>query len=540
MATYGEGEPTDNARPFLDWMKDEADGALSGLQFTVFGLGNKQYEHYNRMGTLTDKELTRLGATHMFEYGEGDDDANLEDDFDEWKDRLWAALTEMFGGGEGDEMQEVGLQLPFTLDWVGDNDKTPHTTKESEAVTSARYFWQAQSVRVICNRELRTPADGGSTRHIEVSLEGTSLSYETADNMSVLPQNKEAIVTALAQRMGYDLEAVFHLDLNSGEKAPFPTPCTVREALTRYVDLSGVPRRGVVEHLAGHATDAGEREQIKRLSSKEGMAEFKARIIQQSTTVHEVLLDMFPSIRIPLAMLLHILPHLRPREYTIASSSLVHPTAVHLTVAVVEKQHQVGRVVKGTCSGYLEEVKEQDMLKVLSTVLALLWPLHQVLIKPSSFRLPKDPETPILLIGPGTGIAPMRALLQERKHMGQGGVNVLYFGCRHSEKDYLYKEEMQEMVEEGTVTKLHTAFSREGKTKVYVQHRLKEAGQESWKLLNSEGAYLYVCGGTAMGADVAKALSTIACDEGGMSEVEAKAFLQELHSKGRYVQELWS
>eukprot|EP00611_Tribonema_gayanum_P027839 TRINITY_DN699_c0_g1_i2.p2 TRINITY_DN699_c0_g1~~TRINITY_DN699_c0_g1_i2.p2 ORF type:complete len:269 (-),score=115.23 TRINITY_DN699_c0_g1_i2:336-1142(-) len=197
----------------------------------------------------------------------------------------------------------------------------------------------------------------------------------------------------------------------------------------------------------------------------------------------------------------------------------------------------------GTAEGFAKTLAAEGARKGFNTQVVDLEapgaPLR-ALVRASTFRLPADDSVPIILVGPGTGIAPMRALLQERRHRRARGAAVLYFGCRSAQRDYLYRAELEAFLADGTLTALRTAFSRDQAAKVYVQDRLREHGAEAWRLLRDGGAHVYVCGGTAMGADVAAAFADVAKDAGGLDDADAKAFMQRLHAEGRYVQELWS
>ncbi|CAM9638921.1 unnamed protein product, partial [Ascophyllum nodosum] len=209
-------------------------------------------------------------------------------------------------------------------------------------------------------------------------------------------------------------------------------------------------------------------------------------------------MEAFSSISIPLEHFLHIVPHIRPRYYTISSSSSVFPSSVHITVAVLEQEKTQRRVYRGICSSFLSKLVPNG--GVLSDG-AHKGPQCRVFVRESKFRLPADTTVPIVMIGPGTGVAPMRALLQERAwQKAQGskvGRNVLYFGCRRRDQDYIYKVELEGYKADGTLDTLRLAFSREGPSKVYVQHLLREDAAEVWRLIRG-GAYVYVCGGTRM------------------------------------------
>jgi NADPH-ferrihemoprotein reductase len=560
LATYGEGDPTDNAMTFAKWLQNEdgelSEQALGGLNYAVFGLGSTQYEHYNKMGKVAHKRLKELGASPVVDLGLGDE-LTVEEDFEKWSEGLWAPLSKAAGEmGRSDSvsiveppevMTQQQEQLDFTLVLLPAkkgllqraNSKIPTTASngaglvvkvdESKIQASTKFFFHNHQVAVVTNRELRTPKDGGSTRHVEVSLAGSGLSYTTADNLAVLPENPAKVVEAVAAGQGYDLDALFEMVC---EKAKFPTPCTVREALTRYLDLCGIPRRTTLGQLATFALAGKEAERLKFLASKQGRDEYNQFVVKEGRSLAELITETFPSVRLPLQHFINLAPHLQPRYYTISSSSSVHPTHVHATVAVTKDEPRPGRVHLGVCSSYLAAPSTQHV---------------RIFIRPSSFRLPAESITPIILIGPGTGIAPMRALLQERRHqrvvLGQEvGETLLYFGCRRRDTDFLYEEELMGFEKDGTLTDLQLAFSREKAEKVYVQHLLAQGGNATklWELVAEKGAHIYVCGGTSMGLDVHKAISGVVEKEGKMSSKAATEYVKALQAKGRYVQELWA
>ena len=617
MATYGEGEPTDNATRFLSWLKN-ADGAVSGdflnkTNYFVFGLGNTQYDHYNKMGIDADAMLATLGAKRLMEIGLGDDNSTLEEDFDQWKQKFMASLMVKYHphaadmgftqeklaallGGEGGGTAESELKLPgkvhcsySAMFLEGAAASAQPNLNPDNLNTSTKHFFTAPEARVVVSRELRSvpkgkkAADIGSTRHIEVDLDSTGLEYDTADNLAILPHNGSNVVDAVASALGYDLDAVFELRALEGESAPkacFPTPCSVRQLLTHYLDLKGAPRQSELLKLYPYLQNPAQQAWLAELlakSNKEGYKEFMRRTY---SSFADLVCGELSSAQIPLSDLLHILPFVQPRFYTIASSSSEHPTCVHLTIATSEVPIPAAtsgnKTLKGLCSGFVETLSPlKDSMRIF--------------IRSSSFRLPADIATPIIMIGPGTGIAPMRALLQERYYQSiygptqasdandpnrrrtrstsidfrknkedasmnkaaesgfHVGSNTLYFGCKNSKQDFIYKDELVDYRDNKKIlTKLHLAFSREDpKKKVYVQHLLAE--EENAKALIADldkGGCIYVCGATAMGADVMEAIEAILVQhksaDGITSAEKAKAYIETLHNSGRYVQELWS
>jgi NADPH-ferrihemoprotein reductase len=267
------------------------------------------------------------------------------------------------------------------------------------------------------------------------------------------------------------------------------------------------------------------------MSTKEGKVEYREKIVDAHVGIADIVTKLCTSIVCPLEHFIMICPRLQPRYYTISSSSLVNPTTIHITLAVLETTTKDGRVFRGLTSNYLA-----NTVNIGNTVSAF--------VRESTFRL-KDQSRPLLMFGPGTGIAPMRAFLQERSYMRNTteevvGPSILYFGCKKRAMDYIYRDELEAFVNEGTLTQLHLAFSREKKEKVYVQHLLVSNAVETWKLIQDDKASIFVCGAVRMGADVGSALLDIIADQGGMSREKAKAYLDSMAVAGRYVQELWS
>ncbi|CAH0475040.1 unnamed protein product [Peronospora belbahrii] len=572
MATYGEGDPTDNAADFIKFLKHKekvgGQQSLEHVGYTVFGLGNTQYEHYNEIGRIVDKLMEKHGAYRVYHYGEGDDDANLDDDFDDWKELLWKALRKQFIATDDVEKKGEVVKRGQTLSApeyeyelveirASDVGRLATRNKEVKMKASTKHFFTAKCAKVVVNRELRQSTEGGSTVHVELDLRGTGTTYQTADNLAVLPENDTRVVERLATRMNYDLEQWVSLkpvgeDLHC--EFPFPSPCTIGEILTRYLAINSAPRKGPLKQLAFFASDVAEEARLVHLSTKEGKEEYQQWIVEDKRCFVDVLMH-FRSVKISMQGLLHIVPFLLPRYYTISSSSLVSPQRVHATVSLIESKQSDGRVFHGVCSNYLNRLqplvahkdvkKKRDSRPGDQGVKKLReWPIARIFIRASTFRLPKNPLTPIILIGPGTGIAPMRAFLHERAREKEDGMivgkSILYFGCRRRDEDFIYKDELDRFQESGVLTELHLAFSREQEKKVYVQHLLVQNGQATWELVRDDDAHIYVCGATSMGNDVNKVLHDIIEKFGGQSKDEAQLTLKKLQDDHRYIQELWA
>mmetsp|Transcript_12396 Transcript_12396/g.14442 ORF Transcript_12396/g.14442 Transcript_12396/m.14442 type:complete len:715 (+) Transcript_12396:261-2405(+) len=586
MATYGEGDPTDNALDFFSWLNDSEDSkyetkitenSFKDVKFAVFGLGNKQYEHYNKVGKTLNAKLGQLGGESFYEYGEGDDDDAMEDDFESWSEGLINAFKAMASLDSGDMGPSVAASKEATLSYGYraisvpapederlaslegrlDAREVSSRYRESEIKNvdmTSRSFFEATPAKVVVNKELRQSAgeDGfGSTKHIEIDLQGTGVEYHTADNLAICPENDPELVKQAASFLGLNLNEWFHLEYDKYELGPlFPTPCTIKTALTCYISLNLPPSRATLGKLSHFATMQEHRERLRYLSSKEGKDEYHSRIVERKHDLVDIF-EMFPSIQKPeLGSFFEILPKLQPRYYTISSSSLKHPSRVHVTASIVTERKPgfpEGRIFKGACTHFLDKLVPREGPSAGKRPKdqrgkPAPWPQAYVFVRKSTFKLPQDITVPIILIGPGTGIAPMRAFIQERETQdsNERGDAVLFFGCRRETEDFIYRDELMKAVDDGILTKLHLAFSRQEAKKVYVQHLLKRESDAIFTYIEKKGAYIYVCGGTQMGKDVQHSLEEIIAQKGNMSLDESHAYVENLTKTKRYVQELWS
>jgi sulfite reductase (NADPH) flavoprotein alpha-component len=351
---------------------------------------------------------------------------------------------------------------------------------------------------------------GKDTRHVVLDLNGSNLRYEVGDSFGVKVSNCPELVRDLLDV----LDAPFgqEVDLHDGSRRP------VGEAFGHLLDIAR-PSEAAIDLLARSARDSEEARRLKLLVDGEELE-------------HPVdpdlidLLSAFPSARPSLVDLVKALEPLQPRLYSIASSPKAHPGEVHLTVSVVRYRRN-GRDRKGVASTFLGE-RVGDGATIESYVQAA-----------HGFRLPENTETPIVMIGPGTGIAPFRAFLEERCAIGAKGRNWLFFGDRRKSTDFLYREQLESWQRDGFLTRLDTAFSRDGDRKVYVQDRIRENAKELWSWLQ-DGAHLYICGDAKhMARDVDQALQAMAVEQGGLSTADAKAYLQRLGRDNRYQRDVY-
>uniref|UniRef100_A0A8C1JHB7 NADPH--hemoprotein reductase n=1 Tax=Cyprinus carpio TaxID=7962 RepID=A0A8C1JHB7_CYPCA len=483
MATYGEGDPTDNAQEFYDWMQG-TDDDLAGVNFAVFGLGNKTYEHFNATGKYTDKRLAELGGNRVFDLGLGDDDSNLEEDFISWKEQFWPAVCEFFGveaTGEDSSIRQFELVVHNDINmnevYTGEMGRLKSFQTQKPPFDSKNPFLAT----VTGNRKLN---EGGNRHlmHIELDITDSKIRYDSGDHVAVYPTNDAAVVNRIGERLGVDLDTVIslkNLDEESNKKHPFPCPTTYRTALTHYLDINNTPRTNVLFELAQYASDPQEQENMRKMASAspEGKALYHSWVLDSERNILAILEDL-PSLNPPIDHLCELLPRLQARYYSIASSS-----------------------------------------KVKAAVFNII---------PTPF--------PCMLGDPNSACHS-----NPREHGKEVGETILYFGCRHKNEDFLYQQELEEFERAGVLTQLNVAFSRDQEHKIYVQHLLKKNKEQLWKLIHSNNAHIYVCGDARnMARDVHTAFYEIAEEVGGLTHTQAVDYFKKLMTKGRYSQDVWS
>lgn len=540
LATYGEGDPTDNCMEFYDWIQNN-DVDFSGLNYAVFGLGNKTYEHYNKVGIYVDKRLEELGANRVFELGLGDDDANIEDDFITWKDKFWPAVCDHFGiesSGEEVLMRQYRLleqpETPTERLYTGEVARL-HSLQTQRPPFDAKNPFLAP---IKVNRELHK-AGGRSCMHIEFDIEGSKMRYEAGDHLAMYPVNDQDLVLRLGKLCNADLDTVFSLintDTDSSKKHPFPCPTTYRTALTHYLEITALPRTHILKELAEYCSEEKDKEFLRFMCSTnpEGKAKYQEWVQDSCRNIVHVLEDL-PSCRPPIDHICELLPRLQPRYYSISSSSKLYPTTVHVTAVLVKYETKTGRVNHGVATTFLSQKHPLDGEPL---------PRVPIFIRKSQFRLPAKTETPVIMVGPGTGLAPFRGFIQERdfnkKDGKEVGQTILYFGCRKRSEDYIYEEELEDYVQRG-VMKLRTAFSRDQAHKVYVTHLLEEDMDLLWNVIGENKGHFYICGDAKnMATDVRNILLKVLQTKGSMSESEAIQYIKKMEAQKRYSADVWS
>ncbi|KAI8624553.1 NADPH-cytochrome P450 reductase [Xylariaceae sp. FL1651] len=572
LATYGEGEPTDNAVDFYEFISGDEpsfsnsnDPPLGNLTYVAFGLGNNTYEHYNSMVRNVDKALEKLGAHRVGEAGEGDDGAGtMEEDFLAWKDPMWAALAEKMGLEEREAVYEPVFGIVerdnLTKDspevYLGEPNKM-HLEGSARGPFNAHNPYIAPIAE---SKELFSVKDRNCL-HMEVDISGSNLSYQTGDHIAVWPTNPGQEVDEMLGVLGLEdkRDAVISVKaLEPTAKVPFPTPTTYDAIIRYHLEICAPVSRQFLGTLAAFAPDESIKAEMVKLGSDKDY--FHDKISKNHYNIARTLNIVSGGKKwtnVPFSAFIEGLNKLQPRYYSISSSSLVQPKKISIT-AVVENQLIPGRSdpFKGVATNYLLALKQKQNgdpnPEAFGLTYELMGPrtkydgIHvPVHVRHSNFKLPSDPSKPIILIGPGTGVAPMRGFVQERAKQAESGENVgktiLFFGCRKSNEDFLYESEWEEYKKVlGDKFELVTAFSREGPKKVYVQHRLKERAKEINELLQQK-AYLYVCGDAAnMAREVNTVLGQIIAEQRGIPEAKGEEIVKNMRAANQYQEDVWS
>ena len=487
-STYGDGDMPDNAQSFWDWLQNDTATSLAHLNFSVLALGDTTYTEFCAAGKKIDARLEQLGAKRL--YPRADCNLDYESTANAWTESVLEKLLTA-------PASERGQPCPRDLEPQPGADKAVRAPSRDHPFPAC----------LLVNR-LLNPGSEKETRHFEISLENSGINYEAGDALGVVPSNCPALVEDMLRALGCDGEEAV--------PAPDKTETSLRKALTSAYDIT---RPGT--ELLQHAAQANA--SLRALMASEQRDALKTWL--RGREVIDVLLET-PSLRFTPAEFVALLKKLAPRLYSVSSSPKAHNGQVHLTINIVRHQSH-GRGRKGVCSTFLaDRASEQTAVPIF--------------LQPSrNFRLPANGEAAVIMVGPGTGIAPFRSFLHERRALGAKGRNWLFFGEQRAATDFYYNEELQPMLADGYLTKLSTAFSRDQAEKIYVQHRMAEHAAELWAWLQ-EGAHFYVCGDASrMAKDVDAALHEIVCKAGGLSNDAAIAFVKTLKEEKRYQRDVY-
>ncbi|MDR8726354.1 bifunctional nitrate reductase/sulfite reductase flavoprotein subunit alpha [Burkholderia pseudomultivorans] len=481
-STFGDGDPPDNGREFSDALHDASAARLDGARFAVLAFGDRNYDQFCGHGRRLDARLAELGAARLC--ARVDCDVEFQHDADQWLERVIARIKEA--------------------------DAALHAVPAAAAGATGLLPTKAHPApsKLVANLRLNRPGAAKDTRYVSLSTEGANLEYETGDALGVWPTNCPELVG--------ELLAVTALKADTPVSLPGIGELRLGDALARHCDITR-PHPDTLAFIASRSANGA----LKALLGDDRKADLKQWLWGQqlADVLHE-----FP-VELSGGELVGMLKRLQPRLYSIASSPSAHRGEIHLTVSAV-RYHNGRRARKGVASTFLADRAEDGRVPVFVQ-------------KSAHFRPPVSGDVPIVMVGPGTGVAPFRGFLHERQASGARGRNWLFFGEQHAQTDFYYGDELTAMRDSGFLTRLDLAFSRDQADKIYVQDRMREHGAELYAWLE-EGAHFYVCGDAArMAKDVDAALKSVIAEHGGMSADGANEYVARLAKARRYVRDVY-
>ncbi|MGG1698094.1 assimilatory sulfite reductase (NADPH) flavoprotein subunit [Bacillus zhangzhouensis] len=487
VSTHGEGDPPDNALSFHEYVHGRRAPKLDHLSYSVLSLGDSSYEFFCQTGKEFDERLKELGGTRLFD--RVDCDLDYDEPFSEWLQGVASSLSE--GEAAANPQESAGA--------------TNQAAASEYSRTNPFY------AEVLENINLNGRGSNKETRHLELSLEGSGLVYEPGDSLGIYPTNDPALVGELLTTCGWKADEAVTVHKN-GDTLP------LKEALTSHFEIT-VLTKPLLQKIASFTKN----KDLHALLEEGNEEKLKAYIAGRDLVDAARDFGPFEGTAADFTAILRKIP---ARLYSIASSLKANEEEVHLTIGAVRYDAH-GRERQGVCSILCaERLEPGDTLPVYIQ--------HN-----QNFKLPENPDAPIIMVGPGTGIAPFRSFMQEREEVGANGKSWLFFGDQHFVTDFLYQTEWQKWLKDGVLTKMDVAFSRDSEEKVYVQHQMKKQSKELFEWLE-QGAYVYVCGDEKhMAHDVHGTLLSIIQEEGAMSKEKAESYLANLQQQKRYQRDVY-
>jgi NADPH-ferrihemoprotein reductase len=553
VSTFGEGDPSDNTAGLWHYIRSSK-GSLDNLRYFAFGLGNSNYKYYNKVVDVIAESFDARGAQRLMPIGRADDaQGTTEEDSFTWKEEFFAYLSRTIGHQEYDVVYESSLSVEQ------DTSLEPIDLHQGEPVADSKTLAGSSAVKpfpIRCMRELFDNSADRNCLHAELDLSDfPEINYKTGDHISIWPSNPNTEVERVLKQLGRLHEADVPISIKSldGSKVKIPTPTTLSALFRYYLEICSPVSRETVAQLAQFAPTRSSRLFLEGVSRDR--SEYSAFLAVTHITVGR-LLEISTSSEpcawssLPLAFLLDALPVMRPRYYSISSSSIVSPRAPSITAVVTKTALQDPTVsqitIPGLTTHYLlaHHVEDKTTYHLQGPCTALEGRKVYAQIRKSKFKLPALASQSIVMVAAGTGIAPFRAFIQERARMKQVGKTcgkmLLYFGCRSPDEDYTYSEELAQLQ---AVLKdelrIITAFSRHKGRKVYVQERILKDNKRIFGMLMETNANLYICGSAAMARDVTNTISSIIKEGNGWTDRETKDWSETKKKTRRFQEDVW-
>uniref|UniRef100_A0A8C9SCT3 Nitric oxide synthase n=2 Tax=Scleropages formosus TaxID=113540 RepID=A0A8C9SCT3_SCLFO len=548
VSSYSDTRKSSSDEPELK-VNFESTGPLANVRFSVFGLGSRAYPHFCAFAHAVDTLFEELGGERILRMGEGDELCGQEESFRTWAKKVFKAACDVFCVGDDVNIEKANDSLISNdRSWKKSKFRLAYTAEAPE-LTQALYNVHKKKVygaKLLTRQNLQSPKSDRSTIFLRLHTNNhENLKYQPGDHLGIFPGNHDDLVTALIDKLEdappvnqivkveflQERSTALGVISNWTDESRIP-PCTIYQAFKYFLDITTPPSPLLLQQFTALANSDKQKKKLELLSK--GLQEYEEWKWYNNPTMVEVL-EEFPSLQIPCTLLLTQLPLLQPRYYSISSSSDTYPGEIHLTVAVVSYRTRDGEgpIHHGVCSSWLNRIETDEMVPCFVR-------------GAPSFRMPKDPKAPCILIGPGTGIAPFRSFWQQRlydyEHRGITSCPmILVFGCRQSQMDHIYKEETIQAKNKGAFKELYSAYSREpGKPKKYVQDVLREQLAETvYSCLKEQGGHIYVCGDVTMAGDVLKTIQQIVKLQGNMSLEDAGFYISKLRDENRYHEDIF-
>ncbi|KAG9394832.1 Iron-only hydrogenase CysJ-fused [Carpediemonas membranifera] len=513
-STFGNGEHPDSAAAFWEWLSDSslADDTFTGTQFAVMGLGSKAYPLFCKAAEEVHDRMAELGGVALCPFGKGDEShpEKYEDGYGNWTEALWEGLGAQDAGAVP-TIPEPKYAVLVTASMQNPPPPPP----------------DCQWTTVNANKLLTDPKMDRASHHFEFSLDNTSLSYSTGYHMAIVPRNLDNTVDNWLHinKLNGDMCVTVRGTGNNMAPAGLDRSLTIREIFTQHLDIAGRVTKPFMRAMIPFAQDLKQRERLQYLVSKDGKEDYMEYMNEYVT--YGEFLEEFTSARPALEYLVDLIPAIKPRLYSIASSDKMVPHAIQLTVGIVDWVTPKGKKCGGLTTTWLKDINVGDRCAAY--------------VKSSPLVPPENPDTPYMMVALGTGIAPFQGFIQYRKVLHDEGIPqnkaTLYYGCRRRDEDYLLTPTELQWRDDGIYEEI-TAFSRESAKKVYVHHRIQQYAKEVFEMLYKNGGNVYYCG-TIVGAKSLKESIIGTFVENGVDREEAEALFEQREKEQRYVLEAY-